>query len=112
MVNIGQTAVKIAGRDAGAVCAIVEILDSNYVMIDGQTRRRKCNIRHLEFLDKQVKLKKGAATSDVVKVLNELGFKIELKEKKKKEKKPKPVKLRKTKNKEEKTVKKSGVSKK
>ena len=111
MVNVGQTAIKIAGRDAGALCTIVEIVDSNYVIIDGQARRRKCNIRHLEFLDKQVKLKKGASSSDVVKALNEVGFKIELKEKRKekKEKTSKPVKKRKTK---EKTVKKTGASKK
>ena len=48
MFEIGRLCVKIAGRDAGLKCLVVEVIDDNYVLIDGQTRRRKCNIKHLE----------------------------------------------------------------
>ena len=97
MIKIGQIALKIAGRDAGSVCAIIEIVNSNYVIIDGQARRRKCNINHLELLDKEVKIKKDASTQEVIKALNDVGFKIELKEKKdRKEKVSKPKKIRKS----------------
>ena len=70
---IGRVCVKVAGRDAGKVCVIVEDLGKGYVTIDGGTRRRKCNIKHLELLDDVVKVSKGASHADVVKVLKKYG---------------------------------------
>ncbi len=98
MVKIGQVAIKTAGRDAGKACIVVEILENNYVTIDGQTRRKKCNTEHLFFLNKETKLKKGASTEEAQKALKELGFETETKSKKKdkKEKTSKPKKLRKS----------------
>ena len=58
MIEVGRLIVKIAGRDAGLKGVIVEILDDNNVLIDGQVRRRKCNILHVEPLDKVVKIHK------------------------------------------------------
>jgi len=43
----GRICVKTAGRDAGLKCVIVDVLDDKFVLIDGETRRRKCNILHL-----------------------------------------------------------------
>jgi large subunit ribosomal protein L14e len=74
MLEIGRVCVKIAGRDAGLKCVIVEQLDDNYVLIDGETRRRKCNIAHLEPLDQTVDLKKGASHADVAKAFEKLGY--------------------------------------
>lgn len=37
--EIGRVCIKIAGRDAGMKCVVVEQLDNNFVLIDGQTRR-------------------------------------------------------------------------
>ena len=101
MVKVGQVAIKIAGRDAGQICAVVEVLDENYVLVDGMTRRRKCNIDHLEFLGKELKIKKGANTKEVLESLKAVGFSIpEVKKGSKKEKKTKPVKFRKSTKKE------------
>jgi len=72
MMEIGRVCMKIAGRDAGKLCAVVEIVDKNYVMIDGQTRRRKCNIDHLEPLMKVLDISEGASHDDVVSALNSL----------------------------------------
>ena len=47
MFEIGKTCLKIAGRDAGKLAVIIDVLDETYVMIDGEVRRRKCNIYHL-----------------------------------------------------------------
>ncbi len=103
MVNVGQVAMKIAGRDAGQLCVVVDVIDSKQVLIDGAVRRRKCNIKHLELLGKDVKIKKGASGDEVRKALAQLGFNIrEVKDTKKKEKKAKPTKLRKTKKPESK----------
>lgn len=65
MMDVGRVCVKIAGRDAGLRCVVVEVIDSNYVMIDGQTRRRKCNIKHLEPLPITLPVKKGASHDKV-----------------------------------------------
>jgi len=90
MFDIGQVCVKVAGRDAGQRCVIVQKLDDGMVLIDGQTRRRKCNIRHLEPTNDQVELKEGASGADVKKALGKLG--IEMRETKPKKAADKPTK--------------------
>ncbi len=76
MMDIGRHCVKFAGRDAGKHCLIIDVIDSNHVMIDGETRRRKCNVRHLEPLDKVVDLRKNASHENVIKALQDLGVKV------------------------------------
>jgi len=75
-IEVGQLAVKIAGRDAGKKCLIIDIIDDNFVLIDGATRRRKCNIKHLEFLPQKVKIKKGASHKDVISALRKIGINV------------------------------------
>jgi|TARA_B100001971_G_C18105928_1_gene491491 large subunit ribosomal protein L14e len=99
MVEIGQLAIKIAGRDSGNFCAVVEVVDDTYVLIDGNVRNKKCNIKHLEFLDKKIDIKKGASSEAVKKELEKIGIKI-LKTGSKKEAKLRPIKQRKLKKKE------------
>ena len=65
MFDIGRLCVKIAGRDAGNKCVIVDVIDKNFVMIDGSVRRKKVNIKHLEPLKDVLKLNKGASHEDV-----------------------------------------------
>ncbi len=97
MVKVGQIAIKIAGRDAGQLCVVIEVLDDNYVLIDGMTRRRKCNIDHLEFLGREIKIKKGVNNAEIKVALKTAGFDIpEIKKGTKKEKKVKQIKIRKS----------------
>ena len=91
MMEIGRVCMKIAGRDAGKLCAIVEIVDKNYVLIDGQTRRRKCNGDHLEPLMKVLDISEGASHEDVVSALTGLED-VSVKAKSSKPKKAAPVK--------------------
>ena len=63
--NVGRLCVKIAGRDAGRRCVIVDTLDAHYVVVDGDVRRKKVNINHLEPLAEEVELKAGARHEDV-----------------------------------------------
>ena len=91
MMEIGRVCIKIAGRDAGKKCVIVDLLDNNFVLIDGETRRRKCNIAHLEPTKEKLDLEKGA---DHASVLSMLG--LESTEKKSRSAGPKPKKARKT----------------
>ncbi len=72
MIEIGRLCVKIAGRDAGGKCVIVDVLDDKFVMVDGQVRRRKCNIAHLEPLNTVLNVKKGASHDSVKKEFDAL----------------------------------------
>ena len=92
--EIGRVCMKIAGRDAGGRCVIVDILDKNYVLVDGEVRRKKVNITHLEPLDAVVKIRKGASHEDVMAALQELMPRKE-KAEKPKAKKEKPAKTKK-----------------
>lgn len=93
MFNVGRICVKLAGRDAGLKCIVIDVIDQNMVMIDGETRRRKCNIDHLEPLDQTADIKKGASHEEVKKVFDKLG--ITARDTKPKTAAPKPVTLRK-----------------
>ena len=74
--NIGQVCIKIAGRDAGKTAVVIEVIDDNFVIIDGNVRRKKCNIRHLEPIDMNVKIAKKAPTQDVLDSLKSLNLPI------------------------------------
>lgn len=74
MIEIGRLCVKIAGRDAGKKALIIDILEDKYVLIDGETRRRKCNVLHIEPLSQKVDIKKNASHDEVAKALKEFGI--------------------------------------
>lgn len=96
--EIGQLCVKLAGRDAGMECVVIENIDENFVLVDGNTRRRKCNIRHLELLGSILDVKESASHNDVIKAMKDAGVRvIEAKKGASKEgkKAAKPVKKRK-----------------
>jgi len=93
MFEVGRICVKLAGRDAAEKCVVVEVIDKNYVMIDGATRRRKCNIDHLEPLNQTIDIKKGASHEEVKKAFEKLG--LETRETKAKSAAPKPIVIRK-----------------
>ena len=113
MYKVGRLCVKLAGRDAGKKCVIVDVLKDNYVMIDGSTRRRKCNITHLEPLNKVIKIKKKATHAEIAKAFKKL--KLPINSTKPKKTTSKPKKVRKTVKSEEpvkKEIKKSKKTKK
>ncbi len=87
-IETGRLIIKTQGRDAGKIGVIVDIIDNNYVLLDGQVRRKKANIKHIETLDKKIKIKPKASTEVVIKELKELG--IEVKKPKSKPEKEKP----------------------
>ena len=61
----GRICVKIAGRDAGKKCVILEHKEDR-VLIDGETRRRYVNPDHLEPTDNIVEgVSKDTTASDI-----------------------------------------------
>ena len=95
MYNVGRLCIKIAGRDARKKCVIIDVLDNIFVMIDGETRRRKCNIAHLEPLEQKLDIKKGASEAEVSAVFKK-DLKIDLVESKPRKAGDRPRKQRKT----------------
>lgn len=76
--EVGRVCVKLAGREAGKKCVIVDVIGKNYVLVTGPkslngVKRRRCNIKHLEPLDIVVKIEKNAPDKDVEKAIKEAG---------------------------------------
>ncbi len=64
--DIGRLCVKTMGRDAGHYCVIVDIIDKNYLLIDGlNIRRRRVNYKHIEPIADVLEIKKGASHEQV-----------------------------------------------
>lgn len=94
--DIGTICIKIAGRDAGKTCVIVDNNDKR-VLIDGETRRRTVNATHLEPTGKTIEIGQGASREDVKNAFKTLG--IELTDRKPKQKTERPKKQHKVKKK-------------
>jgi len=72
--EIGRVYTKLTGKDAGKKCVVVEIIDNNSVLIDGNVKRRKCNPKHLEPTTEKIEIEKGASTDQVKHGLNKIGL--------------------------------------
>ncbi len=110
MIETGRLVAKTAGRDAGKKGLIVDIIDDNYVIADGQLRRKKCNIKHLELLPSVANIEKGASHEAVAAELKKLGIDVKEKAGKKagaEKKSQKPSKARAVKGKEQKPAEKT-----
>jgi len=84
MISIGRLCVKTAGRDAGKTCVVVDVISDKFVLVDGQVRRKRCNIKHLEPLKKTIDIKKEASHEEIVKEFKKLKIEIKAKRPKKK----------------------------
>ena len=105
----GKVCMKVAGREAGMYCVLVEEPAEGFVMITGpkaitRVKRRKCNIMHLEPTDHNIDVGDGEDSS-VEKawkssgLIEKLEISVPKKKKEKKEKKEKPKRKRKKKHK-------------
>ena len=57
-IEVGRVCVKIAGREAGEKCVIVEVIDDKFVEVVGTNiKNRRCNIKHLEPIDQTIEIK-------------------------------------------------------
>jgi len=72
--EVGRICVKVAGREAGRKCVIVDIIDDNFVLITGPkgltgVKRRRANVKHLEPTPLKINISKGASDEEVMKAL-------------------------------------------
>ena len=81
MITVGRLCTKISGRDAGKKAVVLLIIDNNYALIDGETRRKKCNITHLEPMQQMLDIQENASHEQVKEAFRNIG--ITLKDKRK-----------------------------
>ena len=74
--DVGRICMKIAGRDAGRTCVVVEPIDTVFVLVDGDVRRKKVNIKHLEPLPEMIAINKGASHQQVSQEFKKLGLPV------------------------------------
>jgi len=64
--EVGRVCTKAKGKEAGEKCTVVEVIDENFVLVDGpKVKRRRCNIRHLEPTAEKLSIKKGSSKKEV-----------------------------------------------
>ena len=96
---IGRLCVKTCGRESNRECVIIDEIDNTFVLIDGNVKRRRCNIHHLEMLNDIIKIKQGASTEDVKKAMENAGILLKRPRPKEQPTSEKPKKQRKVKEK-------------
>jgi large subunit ribosomal protein L14e len=69
--DVGRVCIKIAGREAGKYCVVINKIDDNFVSIDGPkiltgVKRRRCNIEHLEPTKHKLKIKSDASGKEII----------------------------------------------
>lgn len=75
-IEVGKICVKIAGREAGKKCIIVDIIDKNFLLITGPkqvngVKRRRVNINHVEPTEKKVDIRRGESDEEIMKALDD-----------------------------------------
>ncbi|OPY22409.1 MAG: 50S ribosomal protein L14e [Methanobacterium sp. PtaU1.Bin097] len=57
-IEVGRICVKLAGREAGEKCVIIEVIDDKFVEVVGTAvKNRRCNVKHLEPLEETMEVK-------------------------------------------------------
>ncbi|RLE66134.1 MAG: 50S ribosomal protein L14e [Thermoprotei archaeon] len=84
VIDVGRICVKVAGREAGRKCVIVDIINENFVVITGPktltgVKRRRVNVKHIEPTPYKINISKGASDEEVISALEESGLIAEIK---------------------------------
>jgi len=77
-IEVGRICVKLAGREAGRKCVIVDIVDKSFVLVTGPKtvtgiKRRRVNINHIEPVQDKIEIKRGASDEEVAEALKASG---------------------------------------
>ena len=76
VLDVGRVCMKIAGRDGNNIAVVIKKIDNNHVLVDGNVRRKRCSIKHLEPLDKVLEIKEEESGDNIRELLKKEGFKI------------------------------------
>ena len=70
-IDVGRICVKLAGREAGCRCVVVDVIDRNYVLVTGPreltgVRRRRVNMSHLRPLEESIDIARNASDEEIL----------------------------------------------
>lgn len=73
-IEVGRICVKLAGRETGKKCVIIDVMDKSFVLITGPqkatgVKRRRANINHLKPLQEKIKIPRGASDKEITATL-------------------------------------------
>lgn len=77
-VEVGRICMKIAGRENGKKCVIVDVMDKSFVLVSGPkavtgVKRKRANINHIRTLEDKLDLKRGASDEEITNTLTAAG---------------------------------------
>ena len=77
-IEVGRVCVKVAGREAGHKCVIVDLIDKNFALITGPKdlsgiKRKRVNVNHIEPTTDRIDITKGESDENVAKTLEVAG---------------------------------------
>jgi large subunit ribosomal protein L14e len=69
---------KLAGRETGKKCVIIDVMDKSFVLITGPqkitgVKRRRVNINHVKPLQEKIEIPRGASDEEVTTILKNAG---------------------------------------
>lgn len=75
-IDVGRICVKLAGREAGRKCVIVDMIDKNFVLITGPkevsgVKRRRVNIHHIEPVEDEINIERGTTDEAIIEALED-----------------------------------------
>ena len=73
-IEVGRICVKMAGREAGRKCVIVDVMDKSFVLVTGPkkvtgVKRRRVNINHVAPTADIIQIKRGASDEEVTQII-------------------------------------------
>ena len=77
-IEIGRVCVKMAGRETGRKCVIVDVMDKSFVLVTGPkkvtgVKRRRVNINHVAPTEDTIQIKRGASDEEVTQMIDAAG---------------------------------------
>jgi len=77
-IEVGRVCVKVAGRESGRKCVIVDVMDKSFVLVTGPkkvtgVKRRRVNINHVTPTEDTIQIKRGASDEEVTQMIEAAG---------------------------------------
>ena len=77
-IEVGRICLKLAGREAGKKCVIIEVVDKGFVLITGPkkvtgVKRRRASINHIAPLKDKIVIKRNSSDDEVTQILETTG---------------------------------------
>ena len=73
-IEVGRICLKLAGRESGKKCIIIEVIDKGFVTVTGPkkitgVKRRRASINHIAPLKDKIAINRGSSDEEVIQAL-------------------------------------------